>query len=365
MVSRDEVPEAVGVRSNRWLYVVAWLPYLAIYLAAFMTYPISLGMALRNVIAYVLPNALLGALVLRLSRHRWWPIGQGARFFAAQAGLATAFALASIAVWLALYGLDSLLFERVLRVRIDPRILPWRVLNDLLVYGTLAGFAHAWRHAAASREQAARAARADALRARAELEAMRSQLNPHFILNTFHALMGLVRREPAVAEEALERLGDLLRYSLRVQREGLDEVRLGEEWAFVQAYLELERLRLGDRLRASFEAAPALLERQVPTFALQTLVENSVRHAIAPRAQGGRLAVTAHETDGRLRLEVVDDGPSPRTQPAGESNGVGLQLLRERLSALYGREARLELRLDAGGACAILELPARGTREAR
>src|SRR5262247_2845802 len=96
--------------------------------------------------------------------------------------------------------------------------------------------------------------------------APRARLNPHFILNLLHTLMGLVTREPAAAEAALERLGDVLRYTLRVQSEGLDEVLLREEWEFVDRYLSLERLRLGERLRARLEVEGDLLDAVVPAF---------------------------------------------------------------------------------------------------
>jgi LytS/YehU family sensor histidine kinase len=300
-------------------------------------------------------------MILRLPRRLpWrlsWPAGARSRFFAAHFGLLVAFVLASAAGWAVLVGFDSLLFSGLFRVRIEPRVVPFRVLTDLLIYGTLTGLSYAWHNAAASREQAARAARAEALRARAELEALRSQLNPHFILNTFHALVGLVRREPAVAEEALERLGDLLRYSLRIQHEGLDEVTLRDEWSFVQAYLDLERLRLGDRLRVRFDAAEGTLDRLVPSFALQTLVENAIRHAIAPRAEGGRLAISARRVQGRLQILVEDEGPGASPGPPGESHGVGLRLLRERLAALYEDQASLSLYAAAGGVRAVLEVP--------
>ena len=218
-------------RGRRWMYAVAWLPFLTIYLAAFIANDVPVQFAVRNVLATVLPQALLGVLVLRLPRRLPWPEVSRARFFAAHLGLLLAFIAASTAGWAALVGVDAFLFNGSFAVRLQLGVLPWRVLNDLLIYCTLAGLSYAWHNAAAGREQAARAARAEAMRARAELEALRSQLNPHFILNTFHALVGLVRREPAVAEAALERLGDLLRYSLRIQREGLDEVKLRDEWS--------------------------------------------------------------------------------------------------------------------------------------
>jgi len=346
-----------------WAYAAGWLAFFSIYLAAFVTGRMAPQLAVRNVLATALPEALLGLLILRLPRWLPWPEVRRARFFAAHFGLLFAFFLASAAGWAALVGFDALLFTGAFQVHLDQRVVLFRILIELLVYCTLAGLAYAWHFAAASREQAARAARAETMRARAELEALRSQLNPHFILNTFHALIGLVRREPAVAETALERLGDLLRYSLRIQREGLDEVSLREEWSFVQSYLDLEHLRLGDRLQVSFDAGNTTLDCFVPSFALQTLVENSIRHAIAPRAEGGRLAVSAQQVDGRLRIRVEDEGPGASAQPPAESHRLGLRLLQERLAALYDGQASLSLQAAAGGVCAVLELPVRHSLE--
>jgi hypothetical protein len=344
-----------ATRWSRWAYAVAWLLVLTIYLAAFLAGGFALGFAFRGALTNVLPDALLGLLVLRLPRRRPWPGSRQARFFAMHLGLLIAFLLASSAGWMALVALDELLTTGSCCTRIDLRVLPFRVLNGILIYCTLAGLSYAWHNAA-------NAARAETLRARAELEALRSQLNPHFILNTFHALIGLVRRDPAVAETALERLGDLLRYSLRIQREGLDEVTLRDEWSFVQSYLDLERLRLGDRLRVSFDAAETTLDCLVPSFALQTLVENAIRHAIAPRAEGGHLAVRAHPVEGRLRIQVEDEGPGASAQPPAESQRLGLRLLQERLAALYGGQASLSLHPVAGGIGgirAVLQLPIR------
>jgi len=336
---------------------------LSIYITLFVVNGMPLGLAVRGAVANVLPNALLGVAVLRLPGRLPFPEGRRVRFFMTHAALLAGFLLASGAGWMALVVLDRALFSSAANVQMVLRLLPWRVLIDLLVYCSLLGLGYAWHNAAAGRELAARAARAEALRAQAELEAMRSQLNPHFILNTFHALVGLVRRDPAVAEEALERLGDLLRYSLRIQREGRDEVTLHDEWAFVQSYLDLERLRLEDRLRVTFDAASETLDCVVPSFALQTLVENSIHHAIAPRAAGGRLAVSAHQVEDRLIVRVEDDGPGGTMPTPGENHGVGLRLLRERLAALYGGHARLDLQAAPGGAAAVLDLPARHLQE--
>lgn len=344
-----------------WLYPAAWSALAAIYCVAFVTNGLPVGLALRNAVASLLPDALLGLVVLRLPAVLRWPEGTKGRFFAAHVGLIAAFSVACGVGWVGLVAFDGLLFNGRLEAKINFRIIPFRVVIDALVYCTLAGMAYAARNAE-------EVARAEALRARAALEALRSQLNPHFILNTFHALVGLVRREPAVAESALERLGDLLRYSLRIHRDGIDEVPLREECAFVDSYLALERLRLADRLQVDVDTPEATLEYLVPTFAVQILVENAIRHAIAPRAAGGRLQIRVQQDDGRLRLAVTDhvvrdEGSTEIASAPNGGSGMGLRLLQERLAALYGGGAKLTLRRVDGGTCAELELPARRVAE--
>src|SRR5262249_8802754 len=192
------------------------------------------------------PDAALGLLVVYVVLVRRVPAFLRARTAArkrwllAHVGLFLAFECAALAGWMALYGLDTIIFAGHIEWHMASRVAAWKLLIDVLIYGTLLGAVYAWQNAEAVREQAARAARAETLQARAALEAMRARLHPHFILNTFQALMGLVRRDPALAETALERLGDLLRHSLRVQRDGIDEVPLGDECTFVDRYLELE-----------------------------------------------------------------------------------------------------------------------------
>ena len=332
---------------------------MAIYAAALATNGVPVGLSIRNTVANLLTEALLGLAVLRLPARLPWPEQRKVRFFGAQGGLLIAFLALSTAGWIALVTVDALLFNDGAAARINYRILPFRVLNGVLIYATLAGVAYARQNAAAVREQAERAGKAEALRARASLEAMRSQLNPHFILNTFHALVGLVRRDPEVAESALERLGDLLRYSLRIQRDGVDEVPLRDEYAFVESYLALERLRLGDRLQVSIDAPVAAEELLIPTFALQTLVENAIHHAIAPRATGGRLEISMQQSDGRLRLTVKDEGSGEAVEARVNGSRLGLRLLQERLAALYGGDATLVLRSVGRGTSADLDLPAR------
>jgi sensor histidine kinase YesM len=237
-------------------------------------------------------------------------------------------------------------------------IAAWQAVIGGLIYLAIAGASYAWQNAQRVREEAAHAAQADALRARAQLAALRSQLNPHFLLNTLHAALGLVRRDPALAERALERLGEVLHYGLRMHRESLDHVTVADEWAFVRSYLEIESLRLEERLRLHLEADPAAMQELVPPFVLQPLVENAILHAVAPRKAGGRVAITARRRGDHLQLEVCDDGPGMPAMILPSGVGLGLRLLRERLALLYAGRATLSLQpAEGGGLRTTIDLP--------
>ncbi|HET9989784.1 MAG TPA: histidine kinase, partial [Kofleriaceae bacterium] len=195
--------------------------------------------------------------------------------------------------------------------------------------------------------------RALALAAEARLASLESRVRPHFLFNSLNSAIALIPEDPARAEEVLERLAALLRFSLDADRTRL--VPLGEELRIVVDYLEIERVRFGDRLRYSVDIAPGLETHQVPAFALQTLVENSVKYAVATRATGGEIRVVAKRTGRGLELVVEDDGPGFATPlPAGH----GLDTLRSRLEALYGNAATLAAPAPSTtGARVALELP--------
>jgi len=339
-------------------YAVAWVPLFAVYFVLFTVSGTPPLTGARYALVSVLPYAILGVLVLEVPRRVPWRDEGRGLFISLQLALALAYAVASTGVGLMLRVADSFVVARRVDIRLDLLVVAWQAVVGGLLYASLAGAAYAWENAQRVREAAARAARAEALRARAELAALRSQLNPHFLLNTLHAALGLVRRDPALAERALERLGELLHYGLRMHREGLDQVTLGEEWAFVRSYLEIEGLRLEERLQLRLEAEPETLECPVPPFVLQPLVENAVLHAVAPRKQGGRIEVTARLRGERLQLEVCDDGPGMPAAASTPGAGLGLQLLRDRLAQLYGGKAALSLHTaESGGVRATLDLP--------
>ncbi len=207
----------------------------------------------------------------------------------------------------------------------------------------------------------ARAAALEAQMHEARLSALRMELNPHFLYNALNAVAGLIRREDgARAVEMLARLGTLLRLTL--EREDGHEVTLGRELELLELYLGIERTRFSDRLRVELDVAPATLQALVPAFVLQPLVENAIRHGIAPVPGPGSIRIGSVARNGTLAIEIADSGPGCAAPPT--SRGVGLRNTRERLAQLYGAAAGVRLAPGAGGGTvATVWLPFRADRD--
>lgn len=215
------------------------------------------------------------------------------------------------------------------------------------------------RHQALMAERE-RTLRAEALAHRARLEALRWQLNPHFLFNALNAISTLVidgRSTEAAA--MIARLGDLLRSTLEVPSEA--EIPLASEMELVRRYLDIEQVRLGERLKLDVAIDDGAWKARVPSLLLQPIVENAVRHAVAPRTKGGRINVSAKRVGDRLHLSVEDDGPGMATNGNGAapgSGGIGLSNTRERLRYLYGERQRFTLdRGELGGLRVRFDLP--------
>jgi two-component system, LytTR family, sensor histidine kinase AlgZ len=196
--------------------------------------------------------------------------------------------------------------------------------------------------------------RALALAAEARLASLESRTRPHFLFNALNSAIALIPDEPVRAEEVLERLAGLLRSSLDAEH-GL--IALGDELRTVTDYLEIERVRFGDRLRYEVDVPAELAAVQLPAFAIQTLVENSVKYAVSAATTGATIRVRARRANGRVAIEISDDGPGFK----GEVwlAGHGLDGLRARLAALHGDAARLVAPAPAArGAMVVIELPA-------
>jgi sensor histidine kinase YesM len=206
-----------------------------------------------------------------------------------------------------------------------------------LAYGTLRERAQWMEKELQDREVAEERTRK--LAAEARLRSLESRIHPHFLFNTLNSISSLIVVNPSRAEQIVGRLAALLRASLDTSRQPL--IPLREELAMVESYLDIERVRFGDKLRSSIEVPVALQNFQVPPMSVQSLVENAVKHGITPQTGGGELVVAAASENGSLRIEVRDSGPGFDLSVVRA--GHGLDSLVERLDALFGTKARLNV----------------------
>ena len=218
---------------------------------------------------------------------------------------------------------------------------------NLLLYLTVVGLYQALDYYRRFREREQRAAQLEleaaqleTQLARAQLDALKMQLHPHFLFNTLNTISVLMKDDVRAANQMLVRLSELLRIALKSTN--TNEVSLRQELEFLRSYLEIEQTRFQDRLKIKIEAAPDTLEARVPNLILQPLVENAIRHAVAPRADETLVEIYAERQNGHLRLIVRDDGDGIGEQRS-ESNGIGLANTRARLEKLYGAAQTFEL----------------------
>ena len=217
---------------------------------------------------------------------------------------------------------------------------------QLPTFWAVLGVAHAFTfyQRAAARER--RGAELEAHLTQARLEALRMQLNPHFLFNTLNSIASLVHDDPAAADGMIGSLSELLRLSLNASDR--QEVTLREELHFLDQYLHIEQARFGDRLRVEKDLAPAALDTLVPILILQPLVENAVKHGLESRLAPGVIAIAASQVGDALRLQVADNGRG-LTPGQAPREGVGLGNTRSRLRELYGPAANLTARGREGG----------------
>jgi signal transduction histidine kinase len=227
-----------------------------------------------------------------------------------------------------------------------------------LLYAAIAAATQAVAYYRESRARELRVARLEAQLTRARLDALTAQIRPHFLFNTLHTIGQLWRSGRAQEADAmLDHLGALFQ---RVRQSTMQPlVSLDEELDMVEDYLAIEAARFRDRLRTEVRADAAARACGVPPLLLQPLVENAVRHGIAASSAAGHVTVTATTQDGRLIIEVADDGPGFQDASAGDGGGTGLRNTRERLAQAYGGDHRFEIASRAGAGTRIrIELPA-------
>ena len=350
---------APGTRGFWGIFSAAWVAYLGLYVTAAASVE---GMTLGSSLGYALANTAppaLAAVVIALRRRDLlrpeWSLG---RTVLVHLGVGLAFAFVTAAVITMAVGL-----------------VPWnepmpeggggkgvafvsRLINGMFLYIMLAGFLMWSESLRRVHESMSVAAREAMLRAQAEAKALRAQFNPHFVFNTLHSLMLLVRADPAAAERAIEDVATLIRYASVLQRQDVDVVPLAKEMEVARRYLALEQLRLEDRLRVAWVVEVDPADTAVPPFALHTLVENAIRHGLEPRAEGGVVSIRAAVEDASLVLTVSDDGEGAVPDTVAEARDHGLHLLQRRLASLYGDDASLSWHTAPGqGFTATIRLP--------
>ena len=291
--------------------------------------PVSIKQLARRVLAHFLPSLLVTSVYVYL--------------------LGVLRAAFGIAEW---NGLPSI------RVLVDS--LRGLFLWNWLIYWLILGAWQAYRYYHHYIDGELRLERLEKNSSEARLNALRMQLDPHFLFNALNTISSQVERDPKLARGMIEHLGDLLRLSL--ESKDRQEVPLAEEMAFLEHYLAIQKIRFGDHLRIETQIAPEVTYASVPCFFVQPLVENAIRHGISRRASGGTVIVSAHRDGNRLDIRVLDDGVG---LPAGwtleNSGGVGLSVTRQRVAGLYpdGETCFAVNRRAGGGTEVEISLPLR------
>ncbi|HVN19937.1 MAG TPA: sensor histidine kinase [Dongiaceae bacterium] len=230
------------------------------------------------------------------------------------------------------------------------------MLSTVILYGLVLLVGHILASQQRLAVQEAETARLSEQLTKAQLSALRRQIEPHFLFNTLNSIAGLVREQRnEAAVSMIARLSDFLRRV--VNDSDRQQVPLSEEVEFTQKYLEIQKVRFGDRLAFTVDVPRELMSAQVPCLILQPMVENAVKHGIAKRVQGGAIRITAARSNDMLILSVENDGPSLPAEWEKTTSGIGVRNVRTRLESSYGDAFELNLRNQRGGVLSSLSLP--------
>jgi two-component system, LytTR family, sensor kinase len=348
------IATAFGISSTFQAY---WMGRLEAHSAS-IPYAVPRLLAL-NLVYWYIPALLAPVIMAFALRHPFsrsrWP-----RQVALHVACALSYSIVHTAVMMATRALMMMIGGR------PPDFPGWRT-STLLSYLTqldwllmtylfLIGLAYALAY---RRESEARALNASQLETRlieAQLQSLQRQLHPHFLFNTLNTISGLIRSDPDGADRMIDRLGDLLRMTLH--KSGIQEVSLKEELDVLQKYVEIERTRFGSRLTVEMNVPPEVLDAQVPSLVLQPLVENAIRHGIAPNARAGWISVDAMREADELVLQVRDSGDGlPPDRLMALNRGVGLDNTRARLAHLYRERFEFSFSNLERGFCVTIRIP--------
>jgi two-component sensor histidine kinase len=324
--------------------------------------PITWGLAFRRSFKEVLVYSICTAGILWFCGRLRPQAGHRVRWFMVHMVGALAFSLSHVAFvsWLEA-GERSVQTGEILTFNyLFEKLLVSYTLSDIFKYWIVVLGYLGWHYYQAFRERERQAAALSIELAQARLQALRMQINPHFLFNTLNAISALIHENPDAADRMIVLLSQLLRRTL--ERSDMQEVPLREELEFLRGYLQIEQMRFPDRLTVMFDVDPNAQDLLVPHLILQPLVENALRHGILPREEAGRIEISARLAGAnRLELTVRDNGIGlPATRGTAKGGGIGLPNIRSRLAQLYGDAQHFEIaNAAAGGATAFIRIPCR------
>jgi two-component sensor histidine kinase len=336
-----------------WLLVLSGWTALAVFFAV--------SSSLTFVAAYQPPQWRLTLLMSLTEWYTWAALTPLVSWLARRFPLRAGSAVTSLAVHAPAGFFIAVLkvtLTRILRIPIvgtNEYFIISNLATHYVIYWAIVAAVQALAYYRAGREGELRASQLEARLAEARLQLLKMQLHPHFLFNTLNTISELVHEDPRTADRMIASLSQLLRESLDVGT--VDRVPLARELDLLERYVDIQRVRFGDRLDVGLDVDPAARDALVPPLILQPLVENSIRHGLAARVTAGRIRVRALRRGDRLVLEVEDDGAGLEPH-AGTREGVGLGNTRARLHQLYGQAHSVEIRnADGGGALVRLTMP--------
>jgi signal transduction histidine kinase len=357
---RQALPAVTRSRARDAIVVVVVWAIVGVILAGFsvinrlhMNAPPEWGRSL--VLNLLICEIATGPTFVYLWAVRRWPVGPG-RWRHALLYLASIPALTAM-IFAVYIPIRVWLVYPVPYAELKPRMLDL-FLYDGFLLAVLVGLVHAVEYQRSMRESELRVSALNNYLTQARLEVLRSELQPHFLFNALHSVSTLMHRNVEAADEMLAQLADLLRLSL--ERRSVQEAPLREELAVLAPYLNILRIRFGDRLSIEVDVDPALLDVTAPLFILQPLVENAIRHGIERRAGAGRIGIRARPAGDSIEISVADDGPGLAQN--GFREGIGLSNIRLRLEQLYGARGSISLTgSPESGTQVVVRIPRKGS----
>ena len=339
-----------------WSLFAVYMALQEHYTALVIGKPMAWAYTIRAEFAYAYLWALLTPLIVSLARR--FPVDQRGWY-------------RTLPVHLVACVLLTAVQKSVFVILVPPMSPQWQV-HDLaslvriilvgmdygvMLYGIVLLVHYALKYYSRYQEGRVRASQLETRLAQAQLQALKMQLQPHFLFNTLHSISTLVQEDPAAAEAMIARLSELLRLSL--ENNGVQQVPLSKELEFIESYLGIEQIRFEDRMQVRFDIDPETLDAQVPNLILQPLVENAIHHGIGG-GHGDRIEIRSRHADGKLILQVLDNGPGLGDPNASVQPGKGLGLAntRARLETLYGKSHDFVVRgASNGGVEAAIFIP--------